>query len=121
MSLQHLIHRSTWLGALSCLLNLRSPATAAPGDATNVPLAGYKSIRDFGVTATNTPAANKAALQSAIDWAAPRGAALFVDPSDEPYPVEGGLVLRMNVSIVGRVSHREPTLEDAYVALVKEE
>lgn len=59
------------------------------------------SIRDFGVSPTNSAAANKLALQRAIDWAAPRGAALFVDPVDEPYPVDGGLVLRMNVSIVG--------------------
>jgi len=62
---------------------------------------GCHSIREFGVTPTNTPAANKAALQRAIDWAAPRGAALFVEPSEEPYPVEGGLVLRMNVSLIG--------------------
>jgi hypothetical protein len=26
---------------------------------------------------------------------------LFLEPTDEPYPVEGGLVLRMNVSILG--------------------
>jgi hypothetical protein len=101
MSLQHLIHRATWLGAVSCLLNLARPATGAAEEAANVPFAGYTSIRDFGVAASNTPAVNKAALQRAIDWASPRGAALFVDPSDEPYPVDGGLVLRMNVSLVG--------------------
>jgi len=60
-----------------------------------------KSIRDFGVSPTNSAAANRERLQEAIDWAAPRGAALFVDPADEPYPVAGGLVLRMNVSLVG--------------------
>jgi hypothetical protein len=97
MSSQHLIHRAAWLGVLSCLLNLASPAE----EAANVPFTGYKSIRDFGVMASNTPAANKAALQRAIDWASPCGATLFVDPSDEPYPVDGGLVLRMNVSLVG--------------------
>ena len=100
MSSQHLIHRAAWLCALSCLLNLCGLATAAVGDAS-VPFADYKSIRDFGVAATNTPAANKAALQRAIDWAAPHGTALFVDPSDEPYPMEGGLILKMNVSLVG--------------------
>ncbi|MDA1278058.1 MAG: hypothetical protein O2960_29025 [Verrucomicrobia bacterium] len=93
------VHRIAWLGALSCLLNLCSLPAAV--EAASVPFAGYKSIRDSGVTPTNTSAANKAALQSAIDWAALRGAALFVDPSDEPYPVDSGLVLRMNVSIVG--------------------
>ena len=60
-----------------------------------------KSIREFGVLPTNTATANKAALQQAIDWAAARGAALFVEPSDEPYPVDGGLVLKMNTSLVG--------------------
>lgn len=100
MSSQHLIHRAAWLGVLSCLLNLFSLATAAAGEAS-VSFTGYKSILDFGVAATNTSAANKAALQRAIDWAAPRGAALFVDPSDEPYPVDGGLILKMNVSLVG--------------------
>ena len=100
MSSQNLIPRAAWLGALSCLLNLLSPAPALGGEA-NAAFTGYKSIHDFGVAASNTAAANKAALQRAIDWAAPRGAALFVDPSDEPYPMEGGLILKMNVSIVG--------------------
>jgi hypothetical protein len=60
-----------------------------------------RSIRDFNVLPTNDAATNKANLQKAIDWAAPRGAALYVDPSDEPYPVDGGIVLKMNVSLVG--------------------
>jgi hypothetical protein len=62
---------------------------------------GPRSLRDFGLSPTNTAASNHAALQQAIDWASPRGAALFLDPSDEPYPVDGGLLLRMNVSIIG--------------------
>jgi len=37
----------------------------------------------------------------AIDWAHPRGAALFVEPSEEPYPVAGGIILRANVSLIG--------------------
>jgi len=100
MSSQHLIRRAAWLCALSCLLNLCRFATAATDD-VNATFAGYKSIRDFGVAATNTPVANKAALQRAIDWGAPRAAALFIDPSDEPYPMAGGLILKMNVSLVG--------------------
>lgn len=59
------------------------------------------SLRDLGLSPTNTPGANKAILQHAIDDAAPRGDSLFLDPSEEPYPVESGLVLRRNVSIVG--------------------
>jgi hypothetical protein len=62
---------------------------------------GYKSLTEFGVSPTNSAAANKAAMQKAIDWASPRGAALFLDPSDEPYPVDGGSVLKRNVSIIG--------------------
>jgi hypothetical protein len=101
MSSQCWILRAAWLGAICCLLNLMNPTRGATGEAANLPFAGYKSIRDFGMAATNTSAANKAALQDAIDWASSRGAAIFVDPSDEPYPVDGGLVLRRNVSLVG--------------------
>jgi hypothetical protein len=60
-----------------------------------------RSIREFGVASTNSAAENKTALQQAIDWAAPRGAALFVEPTEEPYPVESGIVLRRNVSLIG--------------------
>lgn len=60
-----------------------------------------RSIRRFGVLPENPPQVNAARLQQAIDWAAPRGAALFVEPSDEPYPVAGGILLRANVSLVG--------------------
>jgi hypothetical protein len=60
-----------------------------------------KSIRDFGVSPANSGAVNTANLQKAIDWAEPRGAALYVEPSEEPYPVDGGLTLKMNVSLIG--------------------
>lgn len=63
--------------------------------------AGLKSIRDFGVEPGNTPALNKTNLQKAIDWATTMGASLYVDPSDEPYPVDGGIILKKNVSLVG--------------------
>ena len=62
---------------------------------------GMKSIRAFGVLPGKTPQENAAALQKAIDWAAPKGAALFVEPSEEPYPVAGGIILRANVSLIG--------------------
>ena len=65
------------------------------------PAQPYKSVSDFGVSPTNSAAANKNALQAAIDWASPRGAALFLEPSDEPYPVAAGVVLKMNVSMIG--------------------
>lgn len=62
---------------------------------------GMRSIRDFGVLPEKTAEENAAALQKAIDWAAPQGAALFVEPADEPYRVAGGVILRANVSLIG--------------------
>lgn len=60
-----------------------------------------KSIREFGVLPGNTAQENAKRLQEAIDWAAMCGAALFVEPSEEPYPVASGIVLRQNVSLIG--------------------
>ena len=60
-----------------------------------------RSIRDFGVLPSNSAAENAQHLQQAIDWAAPLGAALFVEPSEDPYPVAGGIILRRNVSLIG--------------------
>lgn len=60
-----------------------------------------RSIREFGVAATKDAKANAAALQTAIDWASANGAALYVEPSDEPYAIEGGIILRANASLVG--------------------
>lgn len=60
-----------------------------------------KSIQEFGVLPTNSSSINKENLQKAIDWASPRGAALFVEPSQMPYRVDGGIILRQNVSLIG--------------------
>ncbi|MCF7972409.1 MAG: hypothetical protein K9N55_01195 [Phycisphaerae bacterium] len=62
---------------------------------------GPRSIRSFDVTPDNTAAVNKVNLQKAIDWASQSGAALWVEPSDEPYPIDGGLILKKNVSLIG--------------------
>jgi hypothetical protein len=59
------------------------------------------SIQDFDVKPGNSAAVNKINLQKAIDWASAKGAALFVEPSDEPYFVDGGIILKKNVSLVG--------------------
>ncbi len=59
------------------------------------------SIAEFGVAPENTPAQNKENLQKAIDWASERGAALYVEPSSEPYPMDGGIILKRNVALVG--------------------
>lgn len=60
-----------------------------------------RSIREFQVLPENSAEVNRVNLQAAIDWASPRGAVLFIEPSDEPYPIAGGLVLRRNVSLIG--------------------
>lgn len=60
-----------------------------------------KSIQAFDVKPDHSPAQNKVNLQKAIDWASQRGEALFVEPSDEPYPIDGGLILKKNVSLIG--------------------
>ena len=83
--------------ASSTLLSAQTPASATSG----TPAGFYRSIREFGVSETNSAGVNAAALQRGIDWASARGAALFVDPTDEPYPIEGGLVLKANVSLIG--------------------
>jgi hypothetical protein len=59
------------------------------------------SIRNFDVLPENTPQTNRINLQKAIDWAAFSGSALFVEPSEKPYPVSGGIVLKKNVSLIG--------------------
>lgn len=60
-----------------------------------------RNLSDFGVSAANTASENSAKLQAAIDWAAPRGQALYLEPSDKPYEVDGGIVLKANVSLLG--------------------
>ncbi len=67
----------------------------------NLHAADLKSIREFGVEPGNSPALNKINLQKAIDWATTTGASLYVEPTDEPYPVDGGIILKKNVSLVG--------------------
>jgi len=83
---------SSWLLAIAMCLTL---------DAAEITGSHLTGIREFGVLPTNDPATNAANLQKAIDWAHPRGAALFVEPSEEPYPVAGGIILRANVSLIG--------------------
>ena len=60
-----------------------------------------KSIQEFDVKPGNSPALNKINLQKAIDWASVSGVALWVEPSEEPYHIHGGIILRKNVSLIG--------------------
>ena len=55
------------------------------------------SIQKFDVKPGNSPSKNKLNLQKAIDWASATGSALLVEPSEEPYPVDGGIILKKNV------------------------
>src|SRR5690606_2470081 len=59
------------------------------------------SIQQFGVKPGNTAKENAANLQNAIDWASDNGAGLYVEPSDEPYHIDGGIVLKKNLSLIG--------------------
>jgi len=81
--------------------HVRFALTIVIGLCTSLPAAHSKSIQDFDVTPTYSAAQNKINLQKAIDWASPRGAALYVEPSEEPYPIDGGLILKENVSLIG--------------------
>lgn len=63
--------------------------------------AGIKSIQDFGVMPGNSADENKKNLQKAIDSVSPQGGALIVEPSEEPYHIKGGIILKENVSLLG--------------------
>ena len=68
---------------------------------TIVKAQGWTSVQAVGVLPTNTAAQNRQALQQAIDAMSERGGALYVEPVEGGYPMEGGLVLRRNVSLLG--------------------
>jgi hypothetical protein len=68
---------------------------------TNLAASEVTSIRKFDVKPENPPAINKANLQEAIDWASASGSALWVEPSELPYPIDGGIILKKNVSLIG--------------------
>ena len=59
------------------------------------------SIQEFGVLPGNSPAQNKKNLQAAIDQATAAGIALYVEPVEDGYPIDGGIVLKRNVSLIG--------------------
>ena len=67
----------------------------------NLTASGITSIQKFDVKPGNSPALNKTNLQKAIDWASGSGSALLVEPSEEPYAIDGGIILRKNVSLIG--------------------
>lgn len=60
-----------------------------------------QSIQRFGVLPSNSPQMNKTNLQKAIDSLTVSGGVLTVDPTETPYYLAGGIILRRNVSLVG--------------------
>lgn len=60
-----------------------------------------ESILKIGVSPSNSPAMNKQNLQKAIDSLTFWGGVITVDPTDTPYPMSGGIILRRNVSLIG--------------------
>ena len=93
--------KPSWL--LAVIVAMGILPIAARGAAGLEPNAGslMRSVREFGVDARHSASTNRVALQRAIDWASSLGAALWVEPSEEPYPVESGIVLKQNVSLIG--------------------
>lgn len=60
-----------------------------------------KSIKEYGVSPSNSPEKNRVNLQRAIDEASATGAALYVEPVAGGYPVAAGIILKQNVSLIG--------------------
>lgn len=60
-----------------------------------------KSIKECGVSPSNSPEKNRVNLQRAIDEASATGAALYVEPVAGGYPVAAGIILKQNVSLIG--------------------
>ena len=62
---------------------------------------GWASVQSVGVLPDNTPRENRQHLQEAIDNMSPLGGVLYVEPARGGYPMEGGLVLKRNVTLLG--------------------
>lgn len=62
---------------------------------------GWLSVQSVGVRPGNTAEENRQHLQEAIDRMSPLGGVLYVEPVQGGYPMQGGLVLRRNVTLLG--------------------
>ena len=62
---------------------------------------GFVSVKSVGVLPNNTPQENRKNLQAAIDMMSPLGGVLYLEPTEGGYPMDGGLVLRRNVTLLG--------------------
>lgn len=62
---------------------------------------GWTSVQSVGVLPQNTAEENRLHLQEAIDKMSPLGGVLFVEPVLGGYPMQGGITLRRNVTLLG--------------------
>ena len=53
-----------------------------------------QSILSFGISPTNSPEVNKNNLQKAIDGLSAKGGVIYIDPTETPYPISGGIILK---------------------------
>ena len=62
---------------------------------------GWTSLQSIGVLPTNSAEENRLHLQEAIDRMSPSGGVLYVEPTQGGYPMQGGIILRRNVTRLG--------------------
>lgn len=62
---------------------------------------GWISVQKVGVLPTNSAEENRQHLQDAIDKMSPMGGVLYVEPTLSGYPMQGGIILRRNVTLQG--------------------
>lgn len=62
---------------------------------------GWVSVQAVGVLPDNTAEENRQCLQAAIDKMSPLGGVLYVEPAEGGYPMQGGIVLKRNVTLLG--------------------
>ena len=62
---------------------------------------GWISVQSVGVLPQNSAEENRQHLQEAIDNMSPMGGVLYVEPTQGGYPIQGGIILRRNVTLLG--------------------
>lgn len=62
---------------------------------------GFISVQAVGVLPGNTAEENSRNLQAAIDKMSALGGVLYVEPAEGGYPMQGGIVLKRNVTLLG--------------------
>jgi hypothetical protein len=62
---------------------------------------GWTSVQSVGVLPQNTAEENRQHLQEAIDRMSPIGGVLYIEPTEGGYPMQGGITLKRNVTLLG--------------------